>query len=223
MHCAASTPHMANSVEKRVALVDGLSKEFPDRDFVTNVTASASRAGYTFDYYPAEATTLGLFTNLPMLNYSLIILRTHGGFYGPLTTSQPYSNQQYVASQLLDEVGAVNVSGTVYFSMTPKGITNLLCGQFPGTVILAMGCGSDSNLANQGSAFVGRGARVLLAWDTWVGIYHSDLAYEIVTKMLLESNTIAASIQGSLARIGPDPLYGANLHYFPGTEAQFVL
>lgn len=200
--------------------MDGVSTEFPDHDFVKNVTSSASKAGYLLDYYPAEATTLDLFLILPRLNYSLIILRTHGGFYGPLTTSEPYSNKQYVGNQLLDEVAAVNVSGTVYFSMTPKGVTNLLCGQFPSTTILALGCGSGSNLASQGSAFVKKGARALIAWNAQVGIYHSDLAYEVVTKMLLEHNSIAASIQSSMSRVGPDPLFGATLSYFPDTAAQ---
>jgi len=182
--------------------------------------ASAKNAGYGFDYYPANATTVDLFLNLPRMNYKIIILRTHGGM-AFLTTSQLYSQQRMVIDQLLDRVGAVDVNGTVYFGLYPKSVTELMCGRFQGTLILAMGCGA-SGTVDLANAFVSMGARGLIGWDNRVTISHSDSAYRVVIESLLKHESIASSVQAA-SQVGRDPVYGASLHYYPGTQGQFSL
>jgi hypothetical protein len=220
-HCSTlSPPHNGSQPSSnRIALVDSLSSKLSDPEFVDATMASAQKAGYEFDYFPANATTVNLFLNLPRMNYKLVIFRTHGSS-AVLTTSELYSEQRRVMDQLLDRVGAIDVNGTVYYGLYPKSVTEMMCGRFPGTVILAMGCGGieTENLAN---AFVSIGARAVIAWDKTVSISHTDSAYRVVIESLLGHASIASSVRASSSEIGPDPVYGASLHYYPENQGQF--
>ena len=138
-HCSIQTPRASGSqsAANRIALIDSLSKQLPNSGFEQSTVASAQKAGYAFDYYSANSTTVDFFMNLPKMNYKIVILRTHGGM-AFLTTSELYSDQRRVMDQLLDRVGAVDVNGTVYFGLYPKSVTELMCGRFQGTLILAI-------------------------------------------------------------------------------------
>ena len=221
-HCSTLSYYTPNqSSSNSIALIDSLSTQLPNPGFEQSTKASAQKAGYAFDYYPANATTVDFFLNLPRMNYKIVILRTHGGM-AFLTTSELYSQQRMVMDQLLDRVGAVDVNGTVYFGLYPKSVTELMCGRFQGTLILAMGCGA-SGTVDLANAFIGMGARGLIGWDNRVTISRSDSAYQVVIQNLLEHESIASSVRSASLEVGSDPVYGASLHYYPETQGQFSL
>ena len=72
----------------------------------------------------------------------MVVLREHAALtQGEIITSDLYSPSERRIDQLLNRVGPVmEVDGTVHFGILPKFITESMCGLFPGTIVLAMGC-----------------------------------------------------------------------------------
>jgi hypothetical protein len=209
----------ASSHTRAVALIDQLASQYPDPSFVETVRSETVNAGLRFDYVAPNGATVDYFTNLPRYDYSLIILRVHGTIVGApmLTTSQKYSQDEYVAQQLLDRVGAVNVNGTLYFGLAAPFVTYEMCGQFPGTMVLVMGC--EGVAVTFGNALVNRGARALIGWDKVVTVGRTDSAFEQLVQLLLQENTVGSSVQNVMSRIGPDPQFGSSLSYYPQEAA----
>ena len=206
--------HSANaSAPGSVALIDSLSKQYPNPYFEQTVANFSRIAGYSFDYYPANATTIDFFLNLPKMNYTMVILRTHGGG-ALLTTSESYSQQRHVLDQLFDRVGIADVNGTIYFSLYAGSIREIMCGRFNGTVILSMGCGASDGNLDLAKAFIDVGSKGFVGWNDKVTIFHSDSAFELVIGMLLQHHSIASSVDAAITQLGPDPLTGANLYLY---------
>ena len=213
-HCTTvSPPNSGSSLRSRIALVDTLSNDLPSPSFVQTIRIVADKAGFALDYYEANSSTLELFLNLPRMNYTIVVFRTHG-WEAVLTTSDPYSQQTYVIDQLLGRVGAQRVNQTVYFAMTPSTVTSLMCGRFSGTIIMAMGCSTMSR-TDLADAFLRRGARAFIGWDGGVSMSHSELTFSLVIQMLLGHDTIPSTIETAMHQIGPDPWHGGKLRYYP--------
>lgn len=220
-HCTTFSSPNSGSPQNRMAVVDTLSTDLPDPAFVHTVRMLASRAGFALDYYEANSTTLELFLNLPRMNYALVVFRTHSAT-AALTTSEPYSQQSHMIDQLLDKVGSVKVNQTVYFGMTPSSVTSLMCGRFPGTILMAMGCSTMSR-TDLADAFVRMGARAFIGWDSLATTSHSDLTFGLVIQVLLEHGTVASAVEAAMHQIGPDPVFGGELRYYPATQGQSTI
>jgi hypothetical protein len=198
-----------------VALIDSMANQYPDPAFVNSVREAAQNAGYGFDYYPPASATVDLFSKLPDLGYSIIILRMHGtGVVRTdpswIVTADLYSGSQYLGDQLLGRVGDASVNGTQYLAVTPSFISDSMCGRFSGTLILAMFCesGQYSSLAE---AFLGRGAGYYVGWNATVTVSHTDQAFSSLTDLLLSGMPLSQSIEKVMTTVGPDPTYGAGL------------
>ena len=61
----------------KAAIVDQLSLNEPNPEFVQSVTGTLQGAGYTVDYFSGEYATVDLFRILPERGYDLLILRVH--------------------------------------------------------------------------------------------------------------------------------------------------
>ena len=93
-------------------------------------------------------------------------------------------------------------------------------GRFDGTVIIMMGC-SGIALPDMAEAFIDKGASVYLAWDRSVGLNYVDEATPYLIRQLCsEKLTIREAVDSTMAAIGPDPEYGAELecYYDPGSH-----
>ena len=92
------------------AIVDQLSINVPNPDFVASATASLTEAGYLVDYYSGEEVTVDLYRQLPKLDYDIIVMRAHAGLsqevdqetgevtgteYVGLFTGEVYSKDKY--------------------------------------------------------------------------------------------------------------------------------
>ena len=213
--------------QRRVALVDQLSLEDPDPGFVQNVTSSAASKGYSFDYFPPKMATVDFFVKFPSRGYSIIILRTHGaGLVSTdppvITTSDPYSQSRRVPDQLLNRLTSINVNGTRFFALTPDFISSSMCGRFSGTLILTMFC-EGAQLISLAKAFVERGAGAYIGWNGIVTVSHTDIVFQSLIKLLLERETLAGSVQNVTTVLGPDPVYGSHLLYYPQSQSALSL
>jgi hypothetical protein len=189
--------------------------QYPNPTFAANISSTARNAGYGFQYYPPENATLNFFINLPTYNYSIIILRTHGtGLVATdpaaIVTSENYSESQHVVYQLTDKVTAVEVDGALHFALGSSFVSDVMCGRFSGTLVLAMYCerGESSSLAK---AFLEKGAGGYIGWDYLVSLSHTDLVFESIVKQLVDGNSADRSVQDTMNTLGPDPIWGARL------------
>ncbi len=215
-YCDAPNPYATSSTSPRIALIDQISFPFQNPDIIENVSTLASQAGYGFDYYAPDKVTLDMMVNLPRMGYSMIILRTHGGDsqIPAITVSDPYSQYGRLSDQLQNRLAAVNLNGSSYFGILPGFITQVMCGQFPGTLILSMGCATLSNTDLAG-AFVKKGARAFIGWDRAVDLTRTDQAFELLVQFLLQGNGVAGAVQKTALSVGPDPTFNSTLSYYP--------
>jgi hypothetical protein len=214
--CSPSNPDAGKASHGgRVALVDGLSKLYPDPAFIDSINASARDAGRSFDYIPPQLSTINFFMNLPNRGYSVVILRSHGpvaGNVSALATSDPYSTSRRVGDQLDGRLVVMDVDGTPYFAITPEFVTKIMCGTFLGTLILAMACnGGFSALAH---SFIEKGAKGFIGWNGEVTSSHTDIVFSLLVQLLLRGKTLTEATKTVMSELGPDPIYGSELSYF---------
>ena len=149
----------------------------------------------------------------------MIILRNHGiGISAGsivITTSETYSQYQHVADQLTDRLVEVKVNHTITFGLTQHFIENEMCGQFPGTMVLFMGCGGLSRqwLAD---SFLEKGARAFVGWGGTVGLYYDDLAFGLLGTLLIQGHPVDWALQNVTETLG---LSGAGLGLAPSNAA----
>ena len=215
--------NVASHTSPSVALIDPLASESPNSRFVETVRSLAGLAGYAFDYYPPWTATMDTFIHLPEKGYTMIIIRSHvgydGGSYLPvaLTTSEPYSQTNRVGDQLDDRLVSVGINGSGYFGMTPKFVTETMCGRFPSTLVLAMGCSTMVH-NDFAEAFVKKGAKEFIGWNTTVSVTWTDLIFGELVKLLLRGSSVGSAVQTVMDMPGVNSDL-AKLLYYPAVPS----
>lgn len=199
----------------RIALIDSLALDDPNTAFVDNITSFARQAGYVLDYYPPEAATLDLLIHLPEKGYGIIIFRSHGvAGSAVIVTSIGYSQYAGVGNQLKGELAPARVNQRLSFALMPSFITGEMCGQFPGTLVLAMGCFTTGG-NNLSKAFVAKGAVAFIGWNGWVTLSHTDPVFSHLTQLLLSGTSFRQAVDNTMNTVGPDLQTGSTLTYYP--------
>lgn len=210
-----------NSGEK-AAIIDGLSVEFPNTEFITRMSEILNELGYNVDYFQSENVTVSLYKKIPTQNYNLIIFRVHSAPMDPgknpgvaLFTSEVPPGA-YLAEQM---IGWVRIAKTLtgedqYYAVTPSFFKEALEGEFDETTIITMSCFStiDSALA---STFMEKGAKMFVGWDEKVTSDHMDKyvlkIFETIEEDGIEFKEAAERV---VEEIGPDPVYGSRLRIY---------
>jgi hypothetical protein len=214
----------------RAILIDSLSATDPDPIFISNVNQTLSSAGYMLDYYGPSQVTVDLFRSLPLMGYSMVIIRTHTatGSLEPqgqnIVTHQPYTTSKYSAEQLANLVTAAIVRpGDTFFAITPNFISDedLGVGGFHGALIIQMGCSTLQDRPDLATAFLGRGASAFVGWTGLVSSYYTDVATESFLSSLMHGNSLQQAVAGASQ---PDPDFGGQLAYIqPSSVSQQLL
>jgi hypothetical protein len=206
----------------KAAIIDQLSEDFPNKNFVDNITEMLEEYNFTVTYYDYTQTKVEFFKGLAKGNYGIIILRLHSalridGSAVDFFTSEPYDYYKYTKEQ--DEGLLVNgtllYSGKQYFAFTPTFVERLE-GNFPKSIVIAMGCQSLNLTVKQqmAKAFCDKGAKVYIGWSSWVSWQHPDSeTMQLIKRLLYENMTIQDAINKTKAN--PDPYYGAFLDFYP--------
>jgi hypothetical protein len=208
------------SDSKHVALIDELATDQPDPGFVDSINASSRAAGFLLDYFPPSAATLDLFRTLPIRGYSMIIFRNHGPGVGVsdtpgIATSQPYNDYSWVWDQLNDRLAVVQIGGHTYFAITPRYISDLMCGQFSNTIVMAMFCNSATFFVPILHSFVEKGASSFIGWNSTVSVPYDDLTFSRLVPLVLQGEPVSHAVHTIMTELGPDPVYGGTLNYYP--------
>ena len=211
----------------KAAIVDQLSVNVPNPEFVQKATGILEQAGYTVDYYPGEQVDVEFYRRLAIHGYDVIVFRVHAdrlkAFWRGeeideviLFSSEPYDRQKYVADQAANRlvIARYYQGGPGYFGIAPDFIDERL-GDFDGATIIMMGC--EGLLTDRtAEAFVQRGAKTYISWDETVSATHTDAATEhLLRHLLLEGRSPGEAVAQTMAEVGPDPTYGSKLLVYP--------
>jgi len=104
-----------------------------------------------------------------------------------------------------------------FFGVRPAFIEQDSEGTFKdSTVVVLMGC-DGLRSARMAEAFVRKGARTFVSWDQPVSASHTDGATErLLEYMLLDGLPVEDAVERTMAEVGPDPRYDAELTLYPG-------
>jgi hypothetical protein len=211
----------SQAVGFKAAIVDQLSRTFPNSSFNDNARTVLVPAGYTVDYYAPDQVTVEFFRSLPSKGYDLVIIRAHstGWFTGdPITiyTSEIRRPDIYVYEQLTGSLTGGNlkpVDNRTYFTIPAKFVRDAMQGKFSNSMIIMMGCTGlrDSEMAQ---AFIDRGANVYISWDKSVDPHRTDMATAALLRQLVQGRTVRQAVNISMSLIGPD-VFNSQLAYYP--------
>ena len=96
-------------------------------------------------------------------------------------------------------------------------------GRFDSTAIVLMGC-DGSKHSDLGEAFVNKGARVFIGWTGTVDITHTDAATIYLLQILIQGKkSFRDAIIETNTKMGPDPVYGSMLRFYPDDAADGTL
>lgn len=228
--------------ELKAAIIDQLSltvEENLTRTFNETATNILKQANFTVDYYSGEKVTVNFYRDLPLQNYKIIILRVHstagqrsGGKLIPsftvLFTSELYNETKYYEQQ--QKVQLVQVYYTPYhegdpsyFGITPYFVKQSMKGSFSNAIILLMGCEGLSN-QETAQAFVEKGAKVYISWNTSVSASHTDLAtIHLLQHLVIEKHNVKTAVTETMNEVGLDPQYHSQLMFYPPEAESYII
>jgi hypothetical protein len=185
-----------SSFSLEAAIIDQLGDEFPNPEFVTNVTDTLENRGFNVTYYNGTL-DVSFFRGLAKNNYGIIILRLHSALRYDNTSIDFFTNEEFVYSKYPYEVDAgLLTNGTLlygpkrnYFALSPLFIRNLE-GRFPKSIIIAMGCsglkpGLEETMAR---AFLDKGAVAYVGWSDLVLPQDTDGETSKLLKKFVDEN-----------------------------------
>jgi len=218
----------------KAVIIDQLCVLQPNQAFLNQLTQELEDYGFEVDLYQGDEITVDLYRNLPNLDYRLIIFRAHSGLLSgqgevvnktSLFTNEPYSETKHIKEQLSDQLARARIDKNhpFVFSIIDDFVTQSMEGEFDNTVIIMMGC-SCLHIEDLARAFITKGASAYLAWDATVDLGYVDRATPYLMEQLCTNNlTAQKAVENTMHTIGPDPLYGARLKYFPPQSSDKTL
>jgi len=223
-------PQKPNKFSLNAAIIDQLEENFPNPQFVSNVTSILEAAGFNVTHHKSEELDVNFFKGLASYDYGLIILRGHSALRKDNLTVDLFTSEEFASNKYLEEQEKELLTrgrylwepNKFYFAITPKFIENLE-ERFPKSVIIAMGCWSlKPECEEMAEAFIRKGAKIYSGWTGLVGINHTDDETIELLKMLLEENK---TIADAVANTTPDWDFppGSKMEYLPQTAGSLKL
>jgi hypothetical protein len=229
-----------SSNEFKAAIVDQLSSraDFQNATFVKTANATLTAAGYAVTYYKGSDVNVNFYRGLPTYGYKIIIFRVHsalrydaktGNLTAPLDlfTSEPYSHDYAFEQErgYLD-IAMYQLGGDQFFGILNGFVSNAMQGRFQNTTIILMGC-NGLDIYNNGTAtlfrsldmlnaFISKGAKVVIGWDTAVDMQRTDSAtVRLLQHLLLDDQRVKDAVNSTNKDVGSDSVHGSVLRYFP--------
>lgn len=209
----------------KAALVDQLSLDFPNPDFVTATTQILEQAGFAVSYFPYDQVTVDFFRHLPQQGYQLILLRVHSSAAletqegdvkedDPLAlcTGEPLSSDHREAVEAGRLTGFRPATGSpAVFAVRWDFLKYESVGRFQDALIIIMGC-DGLRTTRTAQVLVEKGARSVVGWNGLVSIEHTDAATEyLLRRLYLDDATLIEAVRQTRDAIGSDPEHETQL------------
>jgi hypothetical protein len=230
-HNPSPGPTGPKEAEKpRVAIVDQLSISNPNQTFLRSVTSYFEHAGYAVDLFKWQEVTVDFYRSLGLKAYAFIIFRVHSngmssmpGMPVFLFTSENYTTSKYVVEQLTDQVIAAKPfyeGAQTVFAIGPSFIRRSMMGNLQDAIVILSGCFGMLS-ADLPSAFIERGARLVIGWNRLVDPRRTDSGIDLVLHgLLVERLSVCQAVLRAMEMLGPDATYGSELQYYPSESGE---
>jgi len=214
-----------------------IKKELVNSNFNSTCASILESSGYNLHYHPSEDATISFFKDLPSKSGKVIIIRAHSAVrdntdWVDLFTSENFREGKYIdlisISQQISKAKMYSFDDD-YFAIGPTFVNSSMKGQFEdGSLIILMGCNS-LNYTSMAKALVGRGARVVVGWTSWVDANYTDSYTIQLLQHLLAKNPY--TIRGSINKLNKEMNtsqsnpYNTRLAYYPTSDevANYIL
>ncbi len=204
-------------------IIDGLSIDYPNPQFINATVRTFEKAGYRTQLYQGLNVTVDLYSKLASLRPKFALLRIHGGVLtydgqkigGVGFFAEPYIEGKYPEAILhYLGIGKPFFSSKEYFVATFVYFRDLMQGRFDGTTVFVMSCNSLEDEA-MAKVFADKGASAYIGWTGSVTPAHMDEAALLVLEKIFEEKipTEEAVVLVS-QEIGPDPFYSGELDVY---------
>jgi len=222
--------------EAKAAIIDQLGSSKLDqavRDenqtFIKSAEELLDKRFSVLDYYSDNA-TVEEYGKLASAGYKLIIWRAHtaldlnSNYIAIASTDRIDSidydqyNGQYLQSLENGQLTFCNITGdnqTLYFSITPAFIEQVMTGTFQDTVIVLMTCnGLQPGYLKTAQALEAKGAKVIISWDNWIGTSDNDYGTNLLLQYLIDEND-TVSVAVSKLPTFPSEFGWTQMQYYP--------
>ena len=220
-----------NNSTPKAAIIDQLSSSdltyssrYPNQTFVNATTTLLHEYFSEVDYYSNNA-TVDNYEKLASEGYKLIIWRAHSALdlsnaYVAISTTEnsvTSDTSEYESMYRDGTLTLCNITGdpTLYWSITPKFVSETMDGRFDDTVIILMSCnGLETGYTQTAEALQEKGARAIISWNNWIEASSNDGATAMLLNYLIDQNN---TIQQAVSKIPPQqsPLGPSQMQFFP--------
>jgi hypothetical protein len=232
-HTISPTSSLDKSRQK-AAIIDQLSDLVPNKPHQLKALEYLESAGYNVDVYTTEDITVDFFKKLPSMNYKFIYIRTHSLEIPQLEdatflfTGEKYDVNKYISEQLSGQVrkaipindqlpeelitNATAYEESMYFTIGPKFVDELMVGEFPQTVIVIAGCESVRS-QDMAASLIYRGASSVVGWDRSIQSFENDrVMLGLLEGILIDKVGINDGIKSAMQNFGTDLEWDSKLH-----------
>jgi len=213
------------------AIIDQLvvQEELANPIFNANCTSILNASGFDVKYYSGSDVNVMFYKDLPSKGGKIIILRAHSAVrdntdWVDLFTSESFSKDRHtdLASDRQISKAQMYSSDEWYFAIGPTFVDRSMTGLFDSNcVIILMGCNS-LNETTMAEALVGRGAKVVIGWTSWVEASYTDsFTIQLLQRLLAEN---PETIKGAISKINHQielyhpNRYNTTLTYYPTSD-----
>jgi hypothetical protein len=231
--CNTPPPTITPDLNK-AAIVDQLSLDQPNPEFIATATHTLESYGFAVDVWQGADITVDFYRKLPTMGYKFIVLRVHAGLLVSqesdnttrvldttyLFTGENYTTTRYIGDQLADRVSYAEIEegSPPVFAVNSEFIKHA-DGEFNHSIILSMGCESFK-YEDMPAAFLAKGASVYMGWSDVVSLEHVDgFTLDLLNNLCTANMTLSQSISSTLSRFGKDPYFGSYIKCTPSASA----
>ncbi len=204
------------SSELRALVANSLYIDYPNPDLDRYLVRILERAGYRVDLVLGEAVDLDLYSRLTQ--YSLIILRVHGGkatyrlpagevrrINGLFTGLLRRSDYEYLKRRWIATRAFPYGSKKAYLAVLPKFFEERLRGRFkPGTIMVVTSCYPLYTL-DISNILAKKGLSMYIGWRGPVSAVHMDRALLNLVRYVVENLTWTEDVGKVNDILEPDP------------------
>ncbi|OYT54829.1 MAG: hypothetical protein B6U76_07005 [Desulfurococcales archaeon ex4484_217_2] len=208
---------------KRALVADSLSIDFPNLELDNYIVNVLKKAGYEVDFFYGSEVDLKLYSELT--NYSLVILRVHGGKaivktpegvvirVNGLFTGLPWSEEySYLKTAWLVARARPYGLNKTYLAVLPRFFEVYLRSKFSeDSVVIVASCYSlfTEEIAD---TLAEKGLSIFIGWEGAVSLHHMDLALkELIDNVFLKGMSWDEAVRCVNEELGPDPISGEKL------------
>jgi hypothetical protein len=202
------------------------SIRYSNQTFVESAKQMLHEKFSIVNYYSDNA-TVNEYENLASEGYKLIIWRAHSALdldqkFIAISTSEEYELGKYDVYINNGYLSVCNISGFLFFGITPSFITEIMDGRFQDTVIIFMSCnGLKQGYYRTAEALKEKGVKAFISWDGWINPEDNDNSIELLIRgLLIENRTIKEAVD----KIRCQSEFGwTTLQYYPPEAENYII